>query len=122
VNRALHMLDKLRDIVQGSPGLRLPRSRAVTLKARRRAVARRLSSPPAQRLVDDLAERPASALRFRLELGRHVIEGQRRPHERKLQSRHHDVEGFGPPVRITRAMPMRCLVLHCHTMLKFNAR
>src|SRR5207237_1709436 len=51
--------------------------------------------PPPQRLVDDLAKRPAGALRFRLELGRHVvIQGQRRPHALMLQSRHHDAKGF----------------------------
>jgi hypothetical protein len=80
VKRTLHMLDELRDIVRESPGLRLPRSRAATLKARRCAVARRLQ-PPAQCLIDDLSKGPASALRFRLELSRDVvIEGQRRPH------------------------------------------
>jgi hypothetical protein len=48
-------------------------------------------------------------LRFRLELGRHVvIQGQRRPHALMLQSRHHDVEGFAPPIPIARAMPMSC--------------
>jgi hypothetical protein len=60
VERALHMLDELRDIVQGSPGLRLPRSRAVILKARRWAVARRLSSP--RRSVSSTISRNGSVL------------------------------------------------------------
>jgi hypothetical protein len=69
------------------------------LKARRCAVARRLQ-PPAQCLIDDLSKGPASALRFRLELGRDVvIEGQRRPHALMLRSRHHDVKAFAPPTR-----------------------
>ena len=80
MERALHPLDELHDIVQGKPWFQ------ITEIAGRHPEGSPLGSgapafkPPPQRLVDDLAERPPGALRFRLEFGRHVvIEGQRRP-------------------------------------------
>jgi hypothetical protein len=86
VSRTLHTFDELRDIVQGKPRFEITE---ITGRHRERPPLGGGASafqPPAQRLIDDLAEGAAGAVRFRLELGSDVvIQGQRRPHALMLQ-------------------------------------
>lgn len=73
MERALHMLDELRDMVQGKPRFEITEIAGRYIEGPPRGGGAPAFQPPAQGLVDDLAERPAGALRFRLELGRHVV-------------------------------------------------
>jgi hypothetical protein len=94
------MLNELRDIVQGKPGSEITEIAGRYLEGTPLRSGAPAFQPPAQCLIDDLSKGPASALRFRLELGRDVvIEGQRRPHALMLRSRHHDGKAFAPPTR-----------------------
>jgi hypothetical protein len=110
VKRAHHLLDELRDIVQGKPRFEITEIAGVYLEGPPLGGGAPAFQPPAQRLVDDLAKGPARALRFRLELGRHVvIQGQRCPQALMLQSRHHDVKDSHPDAdRPAMPMPMLC--------------
>ncbi len=93
MERALHLLDELGDIVQTNPRFEITEIAGRNLKGPPLGGGAPVFQTTAQRLVEDLPERPAGTLRFHLELGRHVvIEGQRRPHALMLQSRHHDVK------------------------------
>jgi hypothetical protein len=86
VKRALHVLDELRDIVEGEPRFEITEIAGRYLEGPPLRGGAPPFHPPAQCLVDDHAERPAGALRFRLALGRHVvIQGQRRPHALMLR-------------------------------------
>jgi hypothetical protein len=79
VNRAIHELDQLGDIVQGKPRVESTEIPRRHLGGPLLSGAATALQPPAKRVVDDFAERPAGAVRFRLELGRHVvIQGQGR--------------------------------------------
>jgi hypothetical protein len=70
--------------------------------------ARLSFQPAAQRLVDDLAKRPAGASRFRRELGRHiVIQGQCRFSCADATLRHHEVKKYAP-IPIAHALTMSC--------------
>jgi hypothetical protein len=70
------MLDELRDIVHGEPRFEITEIAGRYLEGPPLGGGAPAFQPPAQRLVDDLAEGPASALQFRLEFGRDVfIEG-----------------------------------------------
>ena len=90
------MLDELRDIVQGKPRFEITETAGHHFERLPPGGGAPAFQPPAQRPVDDLAERPAGALRFRLELGRHVvIQSQRRPHALMLQSRPYEVKVIG---------------------------
>jgi hypothetical protein len=81
VKRALHMLDQLRDIVQGKPRFEITEIAGCYHEGLPLGGGAPAFQPSAQHLVDNLAERSASALRLPLELGCHVvIQGQRRPH------------------------------------------
>lgn len=81
MERALHMLDELRNIVQGKPYLEITKIADGYLEGPPLGGDAPVRQSAAERLVDDLAERPAGAARFRLEVGRHiVIQGQRRSH------------------------------------------
>src|SRR5260370_29892996 len=89
------MLDELSDIVQGKPRFEITEIAGRYLEGSPLSGGAPAFQPPAQRLVDDLTERPAGALRFRLELSRHVvIQGHRRPHALIIHSRHHDDKKF----------------------------
>jgi hypothetical protein len=68
VKRALHLLDELRDVVEGKPRFEITEIAGRYLEDPPLGGGAPAFQPPAQRLVDDLAERPASALRLRLEL------------------------------------------------------
>jgi len=93
VKRAFHMLDELGDIVQGKPRFEITEITGPHLEGSPLGGGPPVFQPPAQRVVDDLAERPASALRFGLELGCHIIiQSQRRSHALMLGRRHHDVK------------------------------
>ena len=75
------MLDQLRDIVQGEPWLEIAKITGRYLKRLLLAGDPPARQPPAQCSVDDLAEGPAGAARFRPELGCHIlIQGKRRSH------------------------------------------
>ena len=63
------MLDELRDIVQGKSRFEITQVAGRYPEDPRLGGGAPALQPPAQCLVDDLAERSASALRFRLELG-----------------------------------------------------
>ncbi len=67
MKRTLHMLDDLRDIVQEKPWFEITEIAGRYLEGPPLGGGAPAFQPPAQRLVDDLAERPADALRFRLE-------------------------------------------------------
>jgi hypothetical protein len=95
------MLDELRDIVQRKPRSEITEIAGRYLEGTPLRGGAPAFQPPSQCLIDDLSKGPASALRFRLELGRHVvIEGQRRPHALMLGLRHYDVKAFAPPLRM----------------------
>ena len=101
MKRALHLIDELRDIVQGKPRFEITEIAGRYLEGPSLGSGAPAFRPPAQRLVDNLAEGPATALRFRLELRGHVvIEGQRFPHALTLPLRHHDVKSLAVPLRI----------------------
>ena len=86
------MLDELRDIVQGEARFEITEIACTHLESPPLSSGPPVFEPPAQHIVDDFAERTAGPLRFRLELGGHVVvEGQRRAHVLMLYLRHHDV-------------------------------
>jgi hypothetical protein len=104
VKRALRLLDELRNIIEGETRFEITEIARRHLKGPPLAGGAPAIQPPAQCIVDDLAEGPAGALRLRLELGRHVvIESQRRPHALMLPLRRHDVtrRQFGGIGRVT---------------------
>jgi hypothetical protein len=92
VKRALYLFDQLCDIVQSKPWSQVPEiadARLESLPGRGDASIRQAAS---QGFVDNVAEGPPSAARFRLELGRHiVVQGESGSHILMLQARHHDV-------------------------------
>ena len=73
MERAFHMLDELRDIVQGKPRFEVAEIAGRYLEGPAPGGGSPAFQPPAQRLVDDLAEGPAGTLRLRLELGHDVV-------------------------------------------------
>ena len=81
MKRALDLLDEPGDIIQAQPWpeiAEVARSYSEVPRPGGRAPA---NEPPSQRLVDDLAEGPAGAARFRLEPGGDiVVQGERRSH------------------------------------------
>ena len=88
------MPDELGDIVQGKPWFGITEIAGPYLKGPPPRSDPPVFQPPAQHLVDDLAEGPARPLRFRLELGCHlVVEGQCRAYDLTLWLRNHDVKG-----------------------------
>jgi len=93
MKRALRMLNEFRNIVYGKPRFEITKIADLCLEGPPLggdAPARQAATPG---LVDDLAERPAGAARFRLEVGRHiVIQGERSSHVLMLQSTHRDVK------------------------------
>ena len=81
MKRAFNKLNELRDIIKGKPWFEIAEIASRYLKTLPLGGDALAFQPASQRVVDDLAERTAGALRFRLELDRHVIiESQRRPH------------------------------------------
>ena len=77
MKRALHVLDDLRDIVEGKPRFEITEIAGPYLKGLPLGSGPPAFQPSAQRLVDDFAERPTGTLRLRLELGGAVlIKGQ----------------------------------------------
>ena len=62
------MLDQLRDIVQGKPRFEITEIAGRYLEGRPPGGGASAFQPPARRLVDDLAEQPAGALRWQDEL------------------------------------------------------
>jgi hypothetical protein len=94
VKRTFYTLDELRDIVQGKPWLEIAEIAGRYLEVLPLSGDAPARQPAPQRIVDDLAEGPAGAARFRLELGRHIIvEGERRSHVLMLWLKHHDING-----------------------------
>jgi len=67
------MLDELGDVVQGKPRFEITEIPGPHLEGPLLGGGPPVFQPAAQHLVDGLAERPAGALRFRLELGRYVV-------------------------------------------------
>jgi hypothetical protein len=61
VKRALHMLDELRDIVEAKPRLEITEIAGGHFEGALLGGGAPAFQPPAQRLVDDLAKRPARA-------------------------------------------------------------
>jgi hypothetical protein len=87
------MLDELGDIVQGKPRFEIAEIRRRHLEGPLLSGGAPAFQPPGQRLVEDLAEGPAGAVRFGLEFGCHiVIRGQHRSHASMLKLRHHDAK------------------------------
>ena len=73
MERALHLLNELRNIVEGNPWLcltKVPGRNPESLAAGRAALACQAAT---QRFIHDLPEGALGAARFRLELGHHVI-------------------------------------------------
>jgi hypothetical protein len=97
MKRALELLDEFRDIVQGKPCFEITEVTDRCLEAVPASGDASARQAAAQRLVDDLSERPASAARFRLEVGRYIIvQGEGRAHSLMLYMRHHDVKPYSP--------------------------
>jgi len=87
------MLDEPRDVVQGKPWLQIAKIAGRDLETLLLGDGASPPHPPAQRFIDDRAEGPGCAARFRVELGHHiVIGGERRPHALTLLPRHYDVD------------------------------
>jgi hypothetical protein len=81
MKRALHLVDKLSDIVQRKPWLEITEIADRSLEGPRPGGDAPALQTPAQCLVDNFTERPAGAPRFRFEVGCHiVIQGERRAH------------------------------------------
>ena len=73
MKRALDLLDESGDVIQTQPWpeiAEIARGYSEVLRLGGSAPARQ---PPAQRLVDDLAKRPAGAAGFRPELGGNIV-------------------------------------------------
>jgi hypothetical protein len=91
VKRSLDLLDEPGD--QGKPRSEIAGIAGCYPEGLRPGGGAPARQAAAQRLVDDLAKRPAGAARFRLELGRCiVIPGERRSHLSMLWHRQHEVE------------------------------
>jgi hypothetical protein len=85
MKRSLHLLDKPGDIVQGKPGPEIAKITGGYPECLPPGGSVPARQPAAQRVVDDLAEGPAGAPRFRLELGRHIlVQGERGSHAMML--------------------------------------
>ena len=94
MKRALHLLDQFCNIVQGKPWPQVPEIAHVCLEGLPRRADTSIRQAASQSLVDDVAEGPPGAARFRLELGRHiVVQSECGSHVLMLQTRHHDVNG-----------------------------
>jgi hypothetical protein len=92
VQRALDLLDELRNIVQRKPWPKVTEIARCDLEGLPLAGSATRRQSATQRFVHDLSKRPAGAARFRLELGRHiVVQGERGSHVLMLGRRHHDV-------------------------------
>jgi hypothetical protein len=73
MERAFHLLNELRNIVEGNPRLYLPEVPGRNLErlpAGRAALARQSAT---QHFIYNLSERASGAAGFRLQLGRYVI-------------------------------------------------
>ena len=73
MERALHLFNEFRDIVEGNPRLYLtevPGRNFESLPVDRAALARQ---PATQHFINDLSEGAPGAARFRLELGRYIV-------------------------------------------------
>lgn len=93
MKRALDLLDQSGDIIQTQPWPEITEVARGYPELPRSGGGAPARQPATQRLVDDLAKRPAGAARFRLELGRDiVVQGERRSHALMLRLRHHDVK------------------------------
>lgn len=73
MKRALYLLDQLRDVVQGKPGLQLPEITCRYRERLPRACDASLREPAPERLVDHVPEWTTGAARFRLQLGRYIV-------------------------------------------------
>ena len=94
MKRALDLLDEPGDIVQGKPWPEIPEIADHYLEGLPLGGGTSAGQPAAQRLIDDLAKRPAGAARLRLEIGGDiVVQGECRSHVLMLRSKHHDVHG-----------------------------
>jgi hypothetical protein len=100
MKRALDLLDQPADIVQGKTRLEITEIAGGYSESLPLGGDAPACQPAAQHLVDDLAEGPAGAARFRLELGRDiVVQGERRSHVLMLGCRHHDVNSWSETTR-----------------------
>lgn len=91
MGRPLDALEQVCDVVQIEA---CPNAAKVARVDRERPGTRRASvqEAPSDRIVHDVAERPARSPRLRPQLRRHVlIKRQRRPHTKMLGDKHHDV-------------------------------
>lgn len=81
MKRAFRLLDEFGHVVQVQPRPDIAQIAGHNLEGWPLNGDASVRQPVAQRLVDNLFERPAGAARFRLELGGHVvIEGESRSH------------------------------------------
>ena len=81
MKRTLDLLDEPADIVQREPWLEITEIAGGYSEGLPPGGDAPAGQPATQRLVDDLAEEPAGAARFRLELGRDiVVQSERRSH------------------------------------------
>jgi hypothetical protein len=93
MQRALHVLDELRDVVEGEPRAEVPKIADGDLEDPLPGGGALVREAASQRLVHDLAERPVLPARFCFELGGDVVvEREGRPHALMLESEHHDVK------------------------------
>ncbi len=73
MKRALCLLDELRNIIEGETRFEITEIARGHFKGPLLAGGAPAIQPPAQCIVNDLAEGPASTLRFSLELERYVV-------------------------------------------------
>ena len=73
MERALHLFNEFRDIVEGKSRLYLPEIPGRNLEGLPVGRAAPACQPATQRFINDLTEGAPGAARFRLELGRDVI-------------------------------------------------
>ena len=110
MERPLYELDELPDVVQGKSRFEIteiPGNDFETPPLRGRPTA---LQPASQSIIDDLTKREASAARFRLQLGSHIIiQRDSRSHIMMLSSRHHDVNARGQASRYGQAVCHFCL-------------
>ncbi len=96
MKRAFDLFEQIGNVIQTDSG---PQSSEVTrpnLERRSPGGVGGGDQAPAQRLVDDLPERPARPAGLRLQLRRHIfIQRQRCAHIMMLVQEHHDVKAAG---------------------------
>jgi hypothetical protein len=93
MQRALHLLDQISDVVQVESGPSAAELTSVDDKSLARLRPRCIGQASTKCVIDHLAKGASSPTGHRLQLGGHIIiEGQGRSHIMMLHVEHHDVK------------------------------